>query len=96
MSERLFDRHRARVQMGARRYLETKRNLRDFVGPGGIALSRREQLQLYRDALNDVDMMTGILKNRQEVNKVPPDQVPRDFIEFLSRMAKMAQETEEA
>ena len=92
MSERLFDRHRARVQMGARRYLETKRNLRDFVGPGGVKLSRAEQLGLYRDALNDSDLMLGTLQNRQQVNKMPPDQIPRDWVEWLSRMEKMAQE----
>jgi len=94
MSERLFDRHRERVQMGARRYLEAKRSLRDFVGPGGVKLTREEQLQLWRDAQSDPDMMLGILQNRQTLSKVPPDQVPRDFCEWDKRMQKMAQETE--
>ena len=89
MSERLFDRHQKRVQEGARRYLEQRRTLRDFVGPGGVKLNREEQLGLYREALNDPDMMLGILQNRQQVNKMPPDQVPKDFIEWLDRMAAM-------
>ena len=89
MTERLHDRHVKRVQEGARRYLESKRALRDFVGPGGVKLNRREQLELYRDALNDPEMMLGILQNRQEQNKVPPDQVPRDFVEWINRMQAM-------
>jgi len=92
MSERLFDRHRPRRQMGARRYLESKRLLRDFVGPGGVKLTREEQLLLWRDAQSDPDMMLGILQNRQTLSKVPPDQVPRDFAEWDLRMQKMAQE----
>ena len=86
---RLFERHQKRVQEGAKRYLEQKRALRDFVGPGGVKLTRREQLDLYREAINDPEMMTGILQNRQEVNKIPPDQVPRDFVEWLQRMQAM-------
>ena len=89
MSERLADRHGKRVQEGARKYLDRKRMLRDFVGPGGVKLTRVEQQQLYKDALDDPDMMLGIIQNRQQQNKVPPDQLPWDFVRWIERMEAM-------
>jgi hypothetical protein len=54
-----------------------------------VKLTREEQLVLWRDAQSDPDMMVGILQNRQTLSKVPPDQVPKDFVEWDKRMQAM-------
>ena len=89
MSERLWERHKKRVSEGARRYLDHKKALRDFIGPGGIKLNREEQYQLYQEALNDSQMMLGILQNLQQQHKLRPEQVPRDFVEWFDKMRAM-------
>lgn len=86
MSERLHDRHKERVREGARRFLEHRRALREFVGPGGVKLSDEEQHELYQRAKADPEMMLSILQKRQEEHKLEPTQIPRDFVEWVERM----------
>lgn len=89
MSERLEDFRKELVHEGALTYLRDKEAMREFVGPGGVKLNKIEQLQLYGDALNDPEMMMGIIQNRQEYHKMPPDQLPWDFVRWIERMQAM-------
>lgn len=86
MTERLHDRHKERVQEGARRYVEHKKAMREFVGPGGVTLTDEEQHELYLKAKADPEMMLSILQKRQEEHKLEPTQVPRDFVEWVEKM----------
>ena len=89
MTDRLEDFRQELVHEGALAYLNDKEELRDFVGPGGVKLNRVEQLKLYKDALDDPEMMMGIIQNRQEYHKMPPDQLPWDFVRWTERMQAM-------
>lgn len=89
MSERLEERRKEIIQEAARRYNENKKMLREFIGPGGVKMNKEEQQLLYQDALNDPEMMLGILQNRQAAHKLPPDQVPRDWVGWLTEMQEM-------
>lgn len=95
MAERLHDRHDERVREGALRYLEHKRALREFVGPGGVRLSDEEQRELYQKAKADPMMMLSILQARQEEHKLEPTQVPRDFVSWVQKMEATETETSE-
>lgn len=86
MTERLHDRHKERVREGALRYLEHKKALRQFTGPGGVRLSDEEQRELYQQAKADPAMMLSILQARQEEHKLEPTQVPRDYVDWVQRM----------
>jgi len=90
MAERLYDRHKERVEEGAEKLVEHRKMLRDFVGPGGIKLNREEQLNLYLEALNSPEMMLGILQSRQQERGLRPEQVPRDFVNWIDKMRAMA------
>lgn len=87
--ERLEDRRKEILQEAARRYNENKKMVREFVGPGGVALNKGEQQQLYQEALNDPNKMLGILQNLQARYKMPPDIVPRSFVEWIETMGAM-------
>jgi len=84
--ERLEDRRKELIQEAARRYNEDKKMLREFIGPGGVKLNKQEQQEIYQEALNDPEKMLGILQNLQNKHKMPPDQVPRSFVEWLEEM----------
>ena len=94
MSERLEDFRGEVVHEGALTYLKDKEALRDFVGPGGVKLNKIEQQQLHRDALNDPQMMMEIIQNRQEYHKMPPDQLPWDFVRWTERMQAMEEKND--
>lgn len=89
--ERLEERRKELIEEAARRYNEDKKMLREHIGPGGVRLSKEEQQEIYQEALNDPEKMLGILQNLQNRHKMPPDQVPRSFVEWLDEMGATAQ-----
>lgn len=87
--ERLEERRKELIQELAHRYNEDKKMLREHIGPGGVRLSKEEQQEIYQEALNDPEKMLGILQNLQNKHKMPPDIVPRDFVDWLESMREM-------
>jgi hypothetical protein len=97
-NERFWQRHQDRIEKGARRELQIRQKAAEFYGEGGVKLSRAEKAELYREmALDPMGVkMAGVLANRQRANKLGPDQLPLDFLEWdAAQWAKLqAGETE--
>jgi hypothetical protein len=86
---RLSERYEDLVEKGARRELERRRLTENYFGEGGIQLSRLEKTQLFQQlALDPTGVgMLDTLNRRREANKLGPNDIPKDWGEWVSSMA---------
>lgn len=94
VKDRLYERHRERVEQGARRLVEQRQRMAEMFGEGGHQLSQIEQMEIYQELAEDPEghRMSEVLGRRQRANKVGPDRVPRDFCDWDLAMNRKAQE----
>lgn len=85
----LWERTQDRIEEGRDRRKAYKDMLREYVGPGGIRLSKSEKLQLFRVARTNPDLRMAILQAEQERFKMKPDQIPKTLIRELQRLQAM-------
>ena len=78
---RLSERWEDMVEKGAQNELERRRMTADFFGEGGVALSRDEKMQLFKQHAYDPTGagMIDTLNRRREANKMGPTDVPKDW-----------------
>ena len=86
---RLSERYEKLVEEGAQRELDRRYMTADFYGEGGVALSREEKMQLFKEHAYDPTGagMIDTLNRRREANKMGPNDVPKDWGEWVSSMA---------
>lgn len=90
MSEdRLWQRTQDRIEEGRDRRKAYKDMLREYVGPGGVRLSKSEKRQLFRVARENPELRMAILQAEQERFKMTPKQIPKTLISDLQRLQAM-------
>ena len=87
MSEdRLWERTEERIEEGRDRRKAYKDMLRQFVGEGGVRLTKSEKRQLFRVARENPELRMAIVQAEQERFKMKPSQIPKSLIADLQRL----------